>query len=446
MRCAPIRAWSAATPGEAALAGAACLALAAGTGCWVAQAAGTRRRFRPCSGAARRELPALKVMLRAPASLSSGRRALRTRQVMIDAQRLFEGDTSITMNPLVAPEAFARDARTALSVNVNKIALLRNSRHLDIPNVVALSGIAVLAGAQGITVHPRPDERHIRTHDVHELAALLREWPHAEYNIEGNPSHNLMQFVRELKPHQCTLVPDSDEPVHLRPWLGPAAPTCDALRPPVVTELRSLGVRVSLFMDPVPEAMRACRRTRRRPRRAVHRSRMPERTARPSRPPCWRATPRPRAPRRPSGLGVNAGPRPEPRQPHRFPARRARRARGVDRPCVDRRCARARLTADRARVPALHPAGADRNGRDDRRHRHRRVRRHRIAAAMQRHGDRFAQRVLGPEEMARVRGAARARGTARPELPGHALLGQGGVLQGHRPGHAHADDLALPAR
>ena len=67
------------------------------------------------------------------------------------------------MNPLVAPEAFAREARTALSVNVNKIALLRNSRYLDIPNVVALSRTALHAGAQGITVHPRPDERHIRT-------------------------------------------------------------------------------------------------------------------------------------------------------------------------------------------------------------------------------------------------------------------------------------------
>ena len=84
-----------------------------------------------------------------------------------------------------------------LSVNLNKVALLRNSRHLDIPNVVALSRIALEAGAQGITVHPRPDQRHIRSRDVHDLAALMRAWPHAEYNIEGNPSHNLMQFVRE---------------------------------------------------------------------------------------------------------------------------------------------------------------------------------------------------------------------------------------------------------
>ena len=157
------------------------------------------------------------------------------------------------MNPLIAPEALARDARTALSVNVNKIALLRNSRHLDVPNVVALSRIAVLAGAQGITVHPRPDERHIRTRDVHELAALLKLWPHVEYNIEGNPTHNLMQFVRELKPHQCTLVPDSTEQFTSdHGWDLPA--DSQRLRP-LVAEARALGVRVSLFMDPLPEAM-----------------------------------------------------------------------------------------------------------------------------------------------------------------------------------------------
>jgi pyridoxine 5-phosphate synthase len=157
------------------------------------------------------------------------------------------------MNPLVAPEAFARDTRTALSVNVNKIALLRNSRHLEVPNVVALARCALLAGAQGITVHPRPDQRHIRTRDVHDLAALLREWPQVEYNIEGNPSHNLMQFVRELRPHQCTLVPDSAEQFTSdHGWSLPA--DVSRLRP-LVAEARALGVRVSLFMDPLPAAM-----------------------------------------------------------------------------------------------------------------------------------------------------------------------------------------------
>lgn len=158
------------------------------------------------------------------------------------------------MNPLVAPESGAHADRTALSVNVNKIALLRNTRHLGIPDVVALSRLALEAGAQGITVHPRPDERHIRRQDVVDLAALLRLWPHAEFNIEGNPTHNLMQFVRELRPHQCTLVPDSVEQFTSdHGWSLPA--DMDRLRP-LVAEAHELGVRVSLFMDPLPDAMR----------------------------------------------------------------------------------------------------------------------------------------------------------------------------------------------
>ena len=140
-----------------------------------------------------------------------------------------------------------------LSVNLNKIALLRNSRRTGVPDVLEFARLAYEAGAQGITVHPRPDERHIRTRDVHELAALLREWPHVEYNIEGNPAHNLMQFVRELKPHQCTLVPDSAAQFTSdHGWDLPAdVPRLRSL----VAEARALGVRVSLFMDPLPAAM-----------------------------------------------------------------------------------------------------------------------------------------------------------------------------------------------
>ena len=145
------------------------------------------------------------------------------------------------MNPLVAPEASDRHARTALSVNVNKIALLRNTRHLGVPDVVKLSRLALEAGAQGITVHPRPDERHIRAGDVGDLAALMAQWQHAEYNIEGNPFHNLMDFVRLHRPHQCTLVPDSqDQFTSDHGWLFPA--DLQRLRP-VVAELRALGVR-----------------------------------------------------------------------------------------------------------------------------------------------------------------------------------------------------------
>jgi len=157
------------------------------------------------------------------------------------------------MNPLVAPEAMsghgpAHAGRTALSVNVNKIALLRNTRHLGIPDVVALSRQALEAGAQGITVHPRPDERHIRAHDVHDLAALMRQWPQAEYNIEGNPFHNLMDFVRALRPHQATFVPDAEG--QFTSDHGWRFPDDLARLQPLVAECRALGVRVSLFMDP----------------------------------------------------------------------------------------------------------------------------------------------------------------------------------------------------
>ena len=96
--------------------------------------------------------------------------------------------------------------RTALSVNVNKVALLRNTRHLGIPSVTRAAELCLQAGAQGITVHPRPDERHIRGQDVFELATLMKAWPDREYNIEGNPSQNLMDFIRNT-PHRrpCSL-------------------------------------------------------------------------------------------------------------------------------------------------------------------------------------------------------------------------------------------------
>ena len=143
--------------------------------------------------------------------------------------------------------------RTALSVTLNKVALVRNTRHLGIPSVTRAATICVAAGAQGITVHPRPDARHIRADDVHELNALVRARPGVEFNIEGNPFHNLMEFVRELRPHQCTLVPDSEgQFTSDHGWNLPADGT--RLRP-LIEEARALGVRVSLFMDPQPDAM-----------------------------------------------------------------------------------------------------------------------------------------------------------------------------------------------
>ena len=103
--------------------------------------------------------------------------------------------------------------KTALSVNVNKVALLRNTRHLGIPDVVHAARLCLEAGANGITVHPRPDERHIRSADVFEIAAMMKDWPDRELNIEGNPFQNLMGFVHDLSArglplHQCTFVPD----------------------------------------------------------------------------------------------------------------------------------------------------------------------------------------------------------------------------------------------
>ena len=100
---------------------------------------------------------------------------------------------------------------TALSVNLNKVALVRNTRHLGIPSVTRAATLCLQAGAHGITVHPRPDARHIRADDVRDLHKLLKQdWPRAEFNIEGNPFHNLMDFVRDVRPQQCTFVPDSE--------------------------------------------------------------------------------------------------------------------------------------------------------------------------------------------------------------------------------------------
>ena len=157
------------------------------------------------------------------------------------------------MNPLVAPEQVTHARRCALSVNVNKVAHLRNTRHLNIPDVVRAATLCMQAGAQGITVHPRPDERHIRAADVAELHALLARWPEAEYNIEGNPFQNLMGFIRDVRPHQVTFVPDGeDQFTSDHGW--DLARDAERLRP-LIDDCHALGVRVSLFMDPVPEAM-----------------------------------------------------------------------------------------------------------------------------------------------------------------------------------------------
>ena len=147
--------------------------------------------------------------------------------------------------------------RVALSVNVNKVALLRNSRHLGIPSVRRAAELCLQAGANGITIHPRPDERHIRASDVTELTALMKAWPEREFNIEGNPFHNLMDHVRAVRPHQVTFVPDSEgQFTSDHGWAFPQ----DAERlKPLIDECKALGVRVSLFMDPEPEQIAAAR-------------------------------------------------------------------------------------------------------------------------------------------------------------------------------------------
>jgi len=152
--------------------------------------------------------------------------------------------------------------RTALSVNLNKVALVRNTRHLGIPSVTRAATLCLQAGARGITVHPRPDERHIRRHDVFDLAELMQAWPDREYNIEGNPFHNLMGIAREVRArglplHQLTFVPDSEgQFTSDHGWSFPQ--DAERLRP-LIAEAQSLGVRVSLFMDAEPDQMAGAR-------------------------------------------------------------------------------------------------------------------------------------------------------------------------------------------
>jgi pyridoxine 5-phosphate synthase len=141
---------------------------------------------------------------------------------------------------------------TNLSVNLNRVALLRNSRNIGIPSVVDAAKTVIAAGAQGITVHPRPDQRHIRPSDVHELAAMLNAESSefsAEFNIEGNPFEPpFMDLVCQVKPTQCTLVPDS--PDAFTSDHGWDLQKSGAQLAPVIAQLKALGIRVSLFMDP----------------------------------------------------------------------------------------------------------------------------------------------------------------------------------------------------
>jgi pyridoxine 5-phosphate synthase len=142
-----------------------------------------------------------------------------------------------------------------LSVNVNKVATLRNSRGGDQPNVIEAVRVCVRAGSPGITVHPRADARHITATDVREIAAELETLRGTvEYNIEGDPRPDLLALVLEVRPDQCTLVPVRAGEITSQAGWPPETPV-DTMRG-VVSELQAAGIRVSIFVDPDPAAIR----------------------------------------------------------------------------------------------------------------------------------------------------------------------------------------------
>ena len=143
---------------------------------------------------------------------------------------------------------------TALSINLNKISLLRNSREGNYPNIVKHAKVCIEHGAEGITVHPRPDQRHIRPKDVRDLAELVRPQPNLEFNVEGNPFApaladypGFLELVEETNPDQCTLVPDTDS--QLTSDHGFDLHSSGEALYPIIQRLKNQGMRVSLFMD-----------------------------------------------------------------------------------------------------------------------------------------------------------------------------------------------------
>lgn len=149
---------------------------------------------------------------------------------------------------------------TKLSVNLNKVALLRNQRDVGYPSVTEMAELVIAAGAHGITVHPRPDERHIRRSDVYALRDLLDESRYAriELNIEGNPTRELIGLVNEIAPDQVTLVPDSPE--QRTSDHGWDFARDGARLVPIITGLRAAGIRVSCFVDPELAAVAGAKR------------------------------------------------------------------------------------------------------------------------------------------------------------------------------------------
>ncbi|HYJ79278.1 MAG TPA: pyridoxine 5'-phosphate synthase [Longimicrobiaceae bacterium] len=145
-----------------------------------------------------------------------------------------------------------------LSVNLNKVALLRNARGGTVPDLTSCAEICLRAGAHGITLHPRPDRRHALAEDVVAMRELLAGWPGAELNVEGNPFPAFLELVERVGPHQCTLVPDAPDALTSdRGW--DFAREGERLRP-VVARLRARGIRVSLFVEPEPSQAQAAAR------------------------------------------------------------------------------------------------------------------------------------------------------------------------------------------
>ncbi len=142
-----------------------------------------------------------------------------------------------------------------LSVNVNKVATLRNARGGRVPSVLEAVDVCVSAGAPGITVHPRADQRHITPQDVREIARALRDRaPGVEYNIEGDPRPELLDLVEEVRPDQCTLVPVVPGEVTSQAGWQPG-PSTERL-PETIERLHARGIRVSLFVDATPDPIR----------------------------------------------------------------------------------------------------------------------------------------------------------------------------------------------
>jgi pyridoxine 5-phosphate synthase len=144
---------------------------------------------------------------------------------------------------------------TKLSVNINKIATLRNSRGGNVPNLLQVAKDIQSFGAEGITIHPRPDQRHIRYQDAYDLKPIV----YTEYNIEGNPIKQFMDLVLEIKPTQVTLVPDADDA--LTSNAGWDTIKHKAFLTEVIAEFKRNGIRTSIFVDPVLDMIEGAKET-----------------------------------------------------------------------------------------------------------------------------------------------------------------------------------------